>query len=92
MNPYHQFLEGLRLIRQCSYSGLNVTELMSMHEICITHSFQANTFGMLGKKNGLLDHVDFAWVALYVHHAAGELYFLIILCNHVKGVKSFEDL
>ena len=29
---------------------------------------------------------------MYVHPAAGELYFLRMLLNHVKGAKSFEDL
>ncbi|KAJ6951656.1 hypothetical protein NC653_040948 [Populus alba x Populus x berolinensis] len=29
---------------------------------------------------------------VYVHPAAGELYFLIMLLNHVRGAKSFEDL
>ncbi|XP_073266985.1 uncharacterized protein [Populus alba] len=29
---------------------------------------------------------------VYVHPAAGELYFLRMLLNHVKGAKSFEDL
>ncbi|XP_073265278.1 uncharacterized protein [Populus alba] len=29
---------------------------------------------------------------VYVHPAAGELYFLRMLLNHVKGAKNFEDL
>ncbi|XP_034905294.1 uncharacterized protein [Populus alba] len=93
INPYRQFLGDLALIRQCSQSGLSATGLMSMHEIYFTHSFQTSMFGMLGKKEWIVRSRGFCLGRIvYVHPAAGELYFLRMLLNHVKGAKSFEDL
>ena len=83
-----------RAIKRCEwYEWCECNKKILIQESYVTQNFQANMFGILGKKTEIMRSKGFSLGRItYVHYVVGELYFLRLLLNHIKGSTSFTNL
>ena len=63
-----------------------------MLDILLIQNFQQNSFGITKIRFGLRQNGHTIGRSFYIHPNSGELYYLILLLNHQKGLTSYESL